>query len=84
MTKFCVEDFLIEEIKEQDCNINSLLQEYVKETKTEVTVEYQIDNELIVYAQGQYGIDIEAEIQAALQRVIELYGEEFEVVIRRK
>ena len=79
-----IESTVIEELRERDLNINHLLKTYIKKQKKKTVIEYQINNKLIVHAKEQYGIDIEAEMIAAIQKDIEMHGEEFEVVIRRK
>ena len=83
MTKFCVEDIFIEELKEQDLNAADLLQERAKKQKTEVTIEYEIDDGLLTLMK-KHDIDVVLEILDAIRKDIEMHGKEFEVKVIRK
>lgn len=48
MTKFYVEDTVIEKLREQDLNIDVLLQKYAKKQKTEIVRRVVEDEEFIM------------------------------------
>ncbi len=70
MTKFCVEDILKEELKEQDLNIDDLLQTHARTKKQKiktVNVTYYIDNTLRGHL-IEAGIDDIEELKIALEK----------------
>ncbi|KKL82644.1 hypothetical protein LCGC14_1982670 [marine sediment metagenome] len=73
MTKFCVEDILIEELKEQGLNVTDLFQAHVKNNRKQtkiVKITYYIDNETqekLIEA----GIDDMEELLAALEKCLD-------------
>lgn len=85
MTRFCVEDILIEELKEQGLNIDDLLQIHAKKQKTETIVEitYEIGDELVENL-TEMGIDPVKEIIDALQKYADEQGEGFKFVRKKE
>jgi len=87
MTEFCVEEMIVEELKERNFNVDDLLQTHAKKQNKKAVIEYSIDEETITHAKGQYGIDIEAEVISALKAAIKLYnseGYDVEIVIKEE
>lgn len=84
MTKFCVEDILIEELREQDLNAADLLKNCAKKQENkEIVIECEIDDEFIKLMK-RHNIDVVSEILDAIRKDIEMHGEKFEVKVIRK
>ena len=87
MTKFCVEDILIEELKEQDLNVNNLLQEYTKDcSKLEIerrVIYYEISDKLLAELKV-VGIDSEKDLIKSIQAAVHDMGGGEIKIIRRK
>lgn len=84
MTKFYVENTIVERLREQGLNTLDLLQERVKKQENkEIVIEYEIDVEFLKLMK-KHDIDVVSEILVAIQKDIEMHGKGFKVKISRK